>query len=128
MRKDKLIKLLQDIPGNPDVVIWNGLVGDWMDVGELAPTQLVKESREFVSDALLAEDGLKRQDLTEEQIQQHAKELDHAMTYRKWELPNPYVEPEDMKKWYGTRRKNIVLISPKIKGETYGDRLGTISY
>ena len=76
MRKDKLIKLLQDIPGNPDVVIWNGLVGDWMDVGELVPTQLVKESREFVSNALLAEDGLKRQDLTDEQIQQHTKQLD----------------------------------------------------
>lgn len=30
MRKNKLIELLNEIDGNPEIVTWNGYVGDWM--------------------------------------------------------------------------------------------------
>jgi hypothetical protein len=32
MKKSKLIALLNEIDGNPDILLWNGFVGDWMDI------------------------------------------------------------------------------------------------
>ena len=32
MRKNDLIKLLNNIEGNPDVVLWNGMVEDYMHI------------------------------------------------------------------------------------------------
>jgi len=30
MRKNKLIELLQSIKGNPEIVIWDGRIGDYL--------------------------------------------------------------------------------------------------
>jgi len=32
LKKSKLIKLLQEIEGDPDILLWNGTVSDWMDI------------------------------------------------------------------------------------------------
>lgn len=47
MRKNKLIELLNSIPGNPDIVIWNGFVGDIQDIdSEIVERELVKHTKE----------------------------------------------------------------------------------
>ena len=43
MKKNKLIELLQAVEGNPEILLWNGYVGDYMDIDkELAERSLVK--------------------------------------------------------------------------------------
>ena len=45
MKKNDLIKLLNTIEGNPDVVLWNGFVGDYQDISkELVKDDLLKIS------------------------------------------------------------------------------------
>ena len=41
MRKSKLIELLQAMPGDPEVLIWNGLVEDWMKVAGVSQERLI---------------------------------------------------------------------------------------
>lgn len=46
MRKNDLIKKLQGIKGNPEVMLWNGIVQDYMPIKGLVQQELVKESKE----------------------------------------------------------------------------------
>jgi len=32
MKKSKLIEMLNSLPGDPDVLLWNGWVDDWQDL------------------------------------------------------------------------------------------------
>jgi len=48
MCKNDLIKLLQTIEGNTDIVLWNGFVGDYQDISkELVKGELVKISLDW---------------------------------------------------------------------------------
>lgn len=47
MKKDKLIKLLLSIEGNPDILLWNGYAMDWMDIKGLEEAELVKMTKEY---------------------------------------------------------------------------------
>ena len=47
MRKNDLIKMLKEIKGNPEVVLWNGMVGDWMPVGKLSESYLTKITKHY---------------------------------------------------------------------------------
>ena len=42
MRKNQLIKLLQEIKGNPEVMVWNGFVDDYMPIGGVDTNTLYK--------------------------------------------------------------------------------------
>ena len=47
MRKNDLIKLLQAIEGNPDIVLWNGIVGDYQNIStKLVEGELYKQTFE----------------------------------------------------------------------------------
>jgi hypothetical protein len=49
MRKNDLIKLLQEIDGNPEVSLWNGFVGDWMPISkEIEVIELVKNEKNLL--------------------------------------------------------------------------------
>ena len=52
MKKNDLIELLNGIKGNPDIVLWNGMVGDYMHIKGLEEGDLLnasaKLSRRFV--------------------------------------------------------------------------------
>lgn len=41
MRKSKLIELLTAMPGNPEILVWNGLTEDWMKVGGVSQERLI---------------------------------------------------------------------------------------
>ena len=48
MRKNKLIDILNQIDGNPDILLYNGFVDDFMDFNiRTEPYVLVKHTREF---------------------------------------------------------------------------------
>lgn len=46
MKKNTLIKMLQDIKGNPDIFLWNGIVGDYQDIKTISEFDLLKRTFE----------------------------------------------------------------------------------
>ena len=128
MKKDKLIKLLESIQGNPDIVLWNGMVDDWMDISpKLSHDALVKVSFDQYVDRVRYEVYVEKSNGNP-----HAKEdtIDELReSYRKhikWEH-NDFVTEEDIKeKRY--LKKSVVFMDAKPRGVDTFDRLGSISY
>ena len=126
MKKNDLIKMLEGIKGNPDIKLWNGFVGDWQEVGDISPHDLIKQSYEDWVRCVKYErirDG-KPEDFefsAEEQVE--LKKLYHS---HEWDF-NRYVTKEDIKKGY-YKRKTIWLLQAKVRGKSSWDRLGTIRY
>lgn len=113
MRKNKLIELLNNIPGNHDIVIWNGFVGDIHNIdSEIVERELVKYSKEYL--------GLRCSDVDE--INSLCKE-------QEWDFPNIFMKDEDLKFWYGNRKKKIYLLQMKKRGKEFFDRAcGKVEY
>lgn len=127
MKKNDLIELLNNIRGNPDIMLWNGLVEDFMDIGELSETYLVKQTFDHYVAIVELEEKCTRNDLDFHYSEEAVKDL--RSSYRKyvrWES-NSYVTEEDVSsKRYN--KKLIIAIDAKRKGCTYVDRLGSIDY
>ena len=129
MTKNKLIEALKNIKGNPEIKLWNGMVGYWMDIS-LVESELVKESEEFLRwqvEASWKQDHKSWEIPPDVQTQLDAQ-IKTLCKSRGWEFTNPFVRPEDEKLWYGKNRKKIVLIDGKKRGKKTWDRLGDISY
>lgn len=129
MKKNKLIQILQNMKGNPDIKVWNGYAGDWQDF-DLVEQELVKESEEFIRWWIEAEwKQENKNSIIPEDVQ---KELDEIITRRvkerEWDFPNHYVSEENMERWYGKNRKRIFLINAKLRGKSTFDRMGDINY
>lgn len=129
MKKNQLIKMLQNIKGNPEIKLWNGMVGDWMNF-ELTEGVLVKECPEFIR--WWVEADWKQNNKTEVIPEDVQKELDIIIANRikneTWETPNPYLDGEKFKRWYGKNVKTTYFIDGKLRGKVCGDRIGNISY
>lgn len=129
MKKNKLIELLQNIKGNPEIKLWNGMVGDWMDIA-LVESELVKESEEFLRwcvETSWKQDN-KSWDIPPDVQEQLDAQIKRLCKTREWDFQNPFVKPEDEKRWYGKNRKKIVLIDGKKRGKKAFDRLGDMQY
>ena len=123
MRKNELIKILEGINGNPEVVIWNGHVDDYNNISrDVESIELVKKSREFL------EAAINHQRSSEGLGAISDSEMSDIMQSQEWDLPNRYVADSDMERWYGKKRKRIVVLEPVARGKKYFDRLGAISY
>jgi hypothetical protein len=126
MRKNDLIKLLQEIDGNPEVSLWNGFVGDWMPISkEIEVIELVKESKEFVRTAIdheAARDGATP--MSDEEFEKWFKKS----SYNEWDMPNQFVKPADFERWYGKRRKKLIVLQATARGKSTFDRSGSIDY
>jgi hypothetical protein len=128
MKKSKLIEMLNQLEGDPEIKLWNGMVGDWMDISrELVPSDLVKQSLEHWLEMCRIEECRNRRDwdyqLPAEEVARLKKDYNKVNT---WEL-NPYVTLEDVQeKRY--KLKNIYILNAKTKGVTSFDRLGDVSY
>lgn len=128
MKKSKLIAILNAIEGDPEIKLWNGMVGDWVDIDpELVPQELVKQTLEHWLEMCRAEDCIERKDweyqMPAEEVAQLTKNYPKL---HKWEM-NPYVTLEDVqKKRY--KLKKVLIMQSKQKGVTTWDRLGDISY
>lgn len=118
MRKNKLIELLSQIPGNPEIMLWNGFVEDYNKIDpEITEMRLVKHSREFLSRAHRPEEKPPTHDEVEESFRE-----------QEWEFPNQFVKPEYYKDWYGKHQKTVYVLSGKRRHKEYWDRAGSLSY
>jgi hypothetical protein len=128
MKKDKLIKMLQDIPGNPDIVLWNGMVGDWMDISPKPIEQeLVKQSFDHFVRHVEFE---RKRDKNDFDYKLPAVEVEKLKSsYRRhysWEL-NEFVTEDDITSG-SYKAKRVVVINAKPRGVSTWDRLGKIEY
>lgn len=127
MKKNKLIELLSAIPGNPDVVLWNGMAGDWMDIGKLVEGDLVKQTFPHYAEMCRIEDCIDAKDWSIKFSDEKLKELEQQWRRNvNWEY-NQYVTLEDaMNKRYSM--KKVYFIDAKPRGVKTFDRTGDISY
>ncbi len=123
MRKQDLINKLQTIPGNPEVMLWNGVVQDFVPIGNIGSHSLVKITKEWFVRCIRNEEYLNGLDPDNPKNCFTAKssdeELEKLYNREKYEL-NGFVYNDDIKeKRY--KKKNIVFIDAKITGKkSYG--------
>lgn len=132
MTKNKLIEMLNNIKGNPEIVVWNGLVEDYMPVEGLQEGILVKEQEEFLYNTLVGERCryLKTFDLSQEELDRCKVSAEDIYKRQRYERANPFVSEEDFSRWYGrpSKAKKVVYVVPKVLGKKYEDRIGSVRY
>lgn len=127
MKKNDLIKLLSELKGNPEVVLWNGFVGDYMNIKGLTEGHLTKQSRDHYIKACEFEGKRDRKDFDYKFTLEEVKQAERD--YRKyigWEH-NEYIF-EDQIKDGRYISKRVVYIEAKPRGINTFDRAGAISY
>ena len=127
MKKDKLIKLLLSIEGNPDILLWNGYARDWMDIKGLKEADLVKMTKDYYVQFIEIKEKVDRQHF--DYILPESEKEKLYMSYKKdisWET-NEYITHEDIKK-KRYDKKRIIYIKPKLRGKNMTDRHGPIEY
>jgi hypothetical protein len=127
LRKNDLIKQLETLPGNPEIKLWNGMVGDWMDIEGLIAGDLFKETEDHYLEMCRLEkcrDHLNfTYQLTEEET---AKYKGWHKKNSSWQH-NEFVTQEDLDSKRYTN-KSIYYIDAKLRGEQFIDRQGSMSY
>lgn len=128
MKKSKLIELLNSIPGDPEVKLWNGLVGDWVDIENKAyQLDLVRQTEQHYIERVRIDECIARKDWEYQLPEEYVSKLKAG--YKKvcvWEQ-NDFVTREDIKeKRYAV--KTVYAIQAKNKGVSTWDRAGNISY
>ena len=129
MRKNDLIKHLQALKGNPEILLWNGIVEDWMHVSpKLAESGLVRKTFECYVNDIRIERCIEQNNwdyqIPEEELVTLRKH--YASKKNSWSM-GEYVKKKDIKeKRY--KKKRVVFIEPVLRGERYSDRQGSISY
>lgn len=127
MRKNDLIAKLQQIKGNPEVMLWNGFVSDFVPFGTISEQDLVKITWEHYLDMCRIEDCLKRKDFDFKHSEEDIVRLKQSYKQHcNWEY-NEFIYKDDIEqKRYKSKR--IVSIEVKVTGKQAFNRLGTICY
>lgn len=127
MKKNTLIKLLQNIKGNPDIVLWNGFVDDYMhiskDIGEIILAKKTKKGIEQDLQFVYFQNTGKVLDMTSDDIKAKVQE---RYTSQKFGDINDYTFERD-KDYYG-KTKTMVCLNFELRHKEVFDRLGTIKY
>lgn len=126
MKKNDLIKKLQGIKGNPEVMLWNGIVRDYMPIKGLVQQELVKESKEHYLEMCRLELCRDLKDWTYQLPEQVKERLGKYYSKFGYEQ-NEYVTEQDIKEKKYLSKKVMVLDAKKT-GKTYHDHLGKIEY
>lgn len=127
MRKNTLIEKLQALKGNPQVVLWNGFVQDYVDIGDMVTFPLYKMTLSYYLEACRMERCI---DIKDWSYQHSEERLEYLKRKYKevvdWEA-NDYITDEDLKAGRYTQ-KTVFVIDAKTKGKDSWDRLGGVSY
>lgn len=124
MRKNQLIEILKNIKGNPEIMIWNGLVEDVQPIAkEVVECKLYKLSFEGYKERVNLQ-RVYRENLPE-LLDDELKALYKKHKIGQYEAFN-YYAPDDNDKAYN--KKTVFVLEPKVTGKTHFDRLGTITY
>lgn len=126
MKKNDLIKMLQEIEGNPEVVLWNGMVGDWMPVGKLSESYLTKITKQYWLQTVCNEEKIKKKDWDYEIPQAELSLLEKQYRKFQWES-SEFVTSEDIAS-NRYKMKTVIYIDAKTRGVKTFDRLGGIEY
>lgn len=129
MRKKDLIKHLQALKGNPEILLWNGIVEDWMHVSpKLSESNLVRKTFEYLAECVRVERCIEQRNWDYQIPEEELKELQKKYTADtgNWST-NEYVKKKDIQeKRY--KKKRVVFIEPKLRNELHTDRQGSIRY
>jgi len=126
MKKNDLIKKLQQIEGNPEIVLWNGMVGDWMPIGNLSEAYLTKITKQYWLQSVNNERAINSKNWDYKIPEEDIPALEKQYRKFQWES-NGFVSLNDIeKKRY--KKKKVVYIDAKVRGITTFDRLGGIEY
>lgn len=127
MRKNDLIKLLSEIKGNPEINIWNGLVGDVMPIRGISQTEQFKYSLPNLLTRIRYERCLDTKNFDYQLTPEEVEDVKRChKKYHHWEI-NQFVTPEDVKSG-AYLRKMSYTIDVKRTGKRYHDRIGAIDY
>ena len=127
MRKNDLIKALQDIPGNPEVMLWNGFVQDFASIDPkngIGIETMTKTSKDLFLRAI--ENEQIRYENNREWTQKDIDKWSREWARRGYEY-NQFVTEEDIKSGMYVKKK-IIFIQPKSMGKSTWDRNGSMSY
>lgn len=128
MKKSKLIAMLNALPGDPEIKLWNGFAQDWVDIDtKLVSIDLVRMNLAYWLESCRLQDCLDRMDwdyqMPAEEVAQLTKNYAKVC---KWE-DNQYVTQEDIDaKRYAV--KTVRLMQAKVKGENAWSRMGDMEY
>lgn len=127
MKKNDLIKKLQAIEGNPEIVLWNGMVGDWMPIGKLTECYQTRMTRTYWINAIEMEMKIDARNfdvkMTEDEKQRLIAKYPKSVS---WEC-NEGITEEDIKAGRHQCRR-VVFIDAKPRGIKTFDRLGGLEY
>lgn len=124
MRKNQLIEILKNIKGNPEIMIWNGIVEDVQPIAkEVVECKLYKLSFEGYKERVNLQ-RVYRENLPE-LLDDELKALYKRHKIGQYEAFN-YYPPDDNDKAYN--KKTVFVLEPKVTGKTHFDRLGAITY
>ena len=133
MKKSKLIEYLQSIKGDPDILLWNGVVEDAVPLDkDIQIDYQVKHSPEYFINELkynwyqnnCRDYSIQMPTDVVERLNEKAKEYSKNS---KWDFPNHFFDEEAQKRNYNRKRK-VLILQPKIMNKTYSDRIGNITY
>ena len=137
MRKNDLIKMLESIKGNPEIMLWSSLVGDVVPISSnMEEVELYKDSLEYKQKVYENEYilSLKNGELTDlpdetefyEKLKSLRQEAEAAYKKEKYEY-RLYMNEKLIKS--GTlKKKKVVVMQPRIVGKSSWDRFGEIKY
>ena len=131
MKRSKLIKLLNSIPGSdPDILFWNGFVEDWQDFDtkELVQGTLVKQTLSDYLHRVELERQMRRKNrdykLSEEDIVELKKTYKQRIDI--WE-ENDFITQEDVNSGQ-YKEKKVYYLQTKNRNKSSWDRGGKMEY
>lgn len=110
MKKNKLIEILQQIEGNPDVTIWNGYAEDYQNISKVEKVELygmsLKEKFRFIN------------------LERKFDGIPPLKSIN--DLQNKKVDWDFQPAEYMDIKRTVILIEPKLRNETsYGRDSGS---
>ena len=141
MRKNDFIKMLESIKGNPEIMLWNGMVGDVVPISsKTEEVELYKDSLEYKQSLYEGEYILSLNKLVKadklpelpdkpefhEKLKSLRQEAEAKYKREKYEY-RLYID-EKLVKSGKVKTKKVVVIQPRIVGKSSWDRLGEINY
>ena len=126
MRKEKLIELLNAIEGNPEILLWSGLVGDYFQLDKLTIGDLTKYTLKYYTSMYEFERKRDKQDWSYKLTTAEEREIKAAYRNIDWSV-NEFVCVEDIREGRH-KRKSAVFIEVKSRGIKTFDRCGDVSY
>jgi len=120
MKKSEMIKVLNEIKGDPEILIWNGLAEDYMKISSIKSDFLYKEDDKFTLNIL----NLERV----EQGLLPLEELPVQYKKKEWEFVNGFYSKRDIPKYYQKKTKPIGMIHCYLRNKSLSGRFGTIKY